>query len=250
MLKRLINAFQICADWRDGGAMSQIRAILFDKDGTLFDFQRSWGAWAARVIADLAAGESARASALAQALGFDPQVQRFRPESPVIAGTGDEVAELMLPHLPPQEGGLAGLSARLAVAAREVPLSEAVPLQPLFARLRGGGLRLGVATNDHEATARRHLAPHLDSLDFIAGFDSGHGGKPAPGMLLAFARHVGLAPAQVLMVGDSTHDLIAGRAAGMATMAVLTGVATADDLAPYAGAVRPDIGHLPEFLGL
>ena len=45
--------------------MDHIRAILFDKDGTLFDFQRTWGAWARVVIADLAAGDAARARALA-----------------------------------------------------------------------------------------------------------------------------------------------------------------------------------------
>ena len=37
------------------------------------------------------------------------------------------------------------------------------------------------------------------------------------------------------MVGDSTHDLRAGRAAGMRTVAVLTGLAGADELAPLSG---------------
>jgi phosphoglycolate phosphatase len=230
--------------------MNHIRAILFDKDGTLFDFQRSWGTWALGVIRDLAVGDLARADALAQAMAFDPATARFRPESTVIAGTGQEVAELLLPHLPPQDGGLPGLVARLARAAETVPQLEAVPLAPLFARLRAAGFRLGVATNDHEQTARRHLAAHLPSLDYVAGFDSGHGGKPEPGMLLAFARQCALPPAQVLMVGDSRHDLIAGRAAGMSTLAVLTGVAGAEDLAPFADTMRPDIGHLPELLGL
>ena len=50
------------------------------------------------------------------------------------------------------------------------------------------------------------------------------------------------------MVGDSTHDLIAGRAAGMWTVGVLTGIAATDELAPYADAVLPDIGHLPGWL--
>ena len=49
------------------------------------------------------------------------------------------------------------------------------------------------------------------------------------------------------MVGDSTHDLIAGRAAGMQTVGVLTGMAEAE-LAPLADAVLPDIGHLPDWL--
>jgi len=52
----------------------------------------------------------------------------------------------------------------------------------------------------------------------------------------------------VVMVGDSTHDLIAGRAAGMACVGVLTGTAVEGDLAPFADAVLPDIGHLPGWL--
>ena len=229
--------------------MQHIRAILFDKDGTLFDFQATWAGWAERVIDDLAAGDAGRAGALAEAMGFDRQNGRFLPESMVIASTSQEVAEHIAPLLP-EVGGLEALCARLADTAANVPLAEAVPLAPLLGRLRGAGLRLGVATNDHEAVARRHVAAHLGQFDFIAGFDSGHGGKPAPGMLLAFARHCALDPRSVLMVGDSRHDLLAGRAAGMATLGVLTGVAGADDLAPLADAVRPDIGHLPALLGL
>ena len=50
------------------------------------------------------------------------------------------------------------------------------------------------------------------------------------------------------MVGDSRHDLIAGRAAGMQTVGVLTGMAELADLAPFADVVLPDIGHLPLWL--
>ncbi len=104
------------------------------------------------------------------------------------------------------------------------------------------GLALGVATNDAEAPARAHLAAvgQEHAFDFIAGYDSGFGGKPGPGMCLGFAKAVGLVPEHVLMVGDSTHDLEAGRAAGMRTVAVLTGMAEAEVLAPIGdgGAAR------------
>lgn len=227
--------------------MKGIRGILFDKDGTLFDFQATWGAWARLLLGELSGGDPARAAAMAEAMAFDLDRGRFRPESPVIAGTGREVAELLAP--------LAGLSAdaleaRIARAAAEAPLAEAVPLRALLERLRGAGLKLGVATNDFESVARQHVAGVIELFDFVAGFDSGHGGKPEPGMLLAFARTAGLAPSAVLMVGDSRHDLIAGRRAGMATLAVLTGVAEAADLSDLADAVRPDIGHLPALLDL
>ncbi|MCC5969787.1 MAG: HAD family hydrolase [Pararhodobacter sp.] len=230
--------------------MRHIRAILFDKDGTLFDFQATWGVWAGQMIAELAGPDAGLARALAEVMAYDQHSQRFLPQSPVIAGTSAEVAALIAPLLPGQGGGVHALEARMAEAAARAPVVEAVALRPLLARLRAADYRLGVATNDNEAVARSHVADHADQFDFIVGFDSGYGGKPAPGMLLAFARHCDLPPASVLMVGDSNHDLLAGRAAGMATLAVLTGVATADDLAPLADVVRPDIGHLPALLGL
>ncbi|MBN8290367.1 HAD family hydrolase [Rhodobacter sp. NTK016B] len=227
--------------------MQGLRGILFDKDGTLFDFQATWGNWARDLLNRLAGEDPARAQAMAEVLRFDLASRRFDPASPVIAGTGDEVVDLLAPYA---RMSRTALSALVSGAAAEAPLVPAVPLRPLLARLRASGLRLGVATNDYEAVARRHLAAEADLFDLIAGFDSGHGGKPAPGMLLAFAEHCGLRPDEILMVGDSRHDLLAGRAAGMRTLAVLTGVATEADLEDLADAVRPDIGHLPELLAL
>lgn len=228
--------------------MKDIRAILFDKDGTLFDFQATWGSWARAVLDELAGGDAERAATLAAVIDFDTRTMRFRPSSAVIAGTGREVAELLAPHLPGTD--VAALERRLAQRAAEAPPAEAVPLRALLERLRAHGYALGVATNDFEAVALRHLDGIVELFDFMAGFDSGHGAKPEPGMLLAFARQCNLPPSRVLMVGDSRHDLLAGRSAGMATLAVLTGVAAAEDLADLADAVLPDIGHLPRLLGI
>ena len=47
------------------------------------------------------------------------------------------------------------------------------------------------------------------------------------------------------MVGDSLHDLDAGRAAGMRTVAVLTGIAPRERLAPHADVVLDTIDGLP-----
>lgn len=229
-------------------ARPAIRGIVFDKDGTLFDFQASWGVWAERFVLDLAGGDRGRAEDLARAIRFDLSSRSFQPGSPVIAGTPAEIAEALLAHLPGANPG--GLVARMNVLSAEAPMVEAVPLRQLFATLRDRGLRIGIATNDGEAPARAHLqrANVLDLTDFVAGFDSGHGAKPGPGMLLAFAAAFDLHPSEVLMVGDSLHDLAAGRAAGMPTAAVLTGLARTAELAPFADDVLPDIGHLPALL--
>ena len=220
-----------------------IDGVVFDKDGTLFDFRQSWGGWAARMLTQLAQ-DPAHAATLAAAIGYYPDRQDFHPDSPVIAATAEEIAAALLPHLPGQTQ--AALAARLNALAQDAVMAPAVPLRPVLGALRDRGLKLGVATNDTESPARAHLSAHgvLDLFDFIAGCDSGHGAKPGPGMCLAFARKTAIDPARVVMVGDSTHDLIAGRAAGMRCVAVLTGIAKTEELAPHADAVLPDIGAL------
>ncbi|WP_375281573.1 HAD family hydrolase [Pseudooctadecabacter sp.] len=226
-----------------------LRGIVFDKDGTLFDFNATWAAWARRVLEAETAGDPARLTPLAAAMGFDLDTDRFHPESPVIASTAREIAQIALPFV--AETDLDALLDRWSAMAAQAPQVEATPLIPFLDNLRAAGLRLGVATNDAQAPARAHLsaAGVVEKFDFIAGFDSGHGGKPAPGQLLAFCAETGLDPAEVAMVGDSTHDLDAGRAAGMTCVAVLTGGATRADLAPFADVVLPSIADLPAWLG-
>ncbi|MBI1416277.1 MAG: HAD-IA family hydrolase [Limimaricola sp.] len=225
-----------------------VRGVVFDKDGTLFDFNATWGAWARGVIADEAQGDAELAARLAGVLGYDTAAGAFRPGSIVIAETTAHVAQAILPLLPGADQ--AGLLDRLNRMSSNVPQVEAVPLAPFMAGLRAGGLALGLVTNDAEMPARAHLArAQVDTLfDFVAGYDSGHGAKPAPGPLLAFCAATGLPPAACVMVGDSTHDLHAGRAAGMRTVGVLTGPATREVLEPVADAVLPSIAGLPALL--
>lgn len=226
----------------------RIEGIVFDKDGTLFDFEATWAAWTARMIETLAADHGAAPEDVARAAGFDLGAMRFDPASPVIAATNREAAECLARALPGAD--VDAVEERMKYAVADMVLVPAVPLGPLMAGLGARGLALGVITNDTEFGARTHLdaAGIADRFAFVAGFDSGHGAKPEPGPLLAFARATGLDPARVLMVGDSTHDLIAGRAAGMWTAGVLTGPATDAELGPLADIVLPDIGHIPAWL--
>lgn len=226
---------------------TRFKAILFDKDGTLFDFASTWESWAGAFLKRLG-DNSDHAHDMAQAIGFDLTIQHFAPSSVVIAGTPWEVAEALSPFLPSMS--ILEIVDLLNEEAARAPQAEAVPLVPFLDDLRASGYRLGVATNDAEAPARAHLGASgiTEHFDFIAGFDSGHGGKPAPGQLIAFARAMGLQPEDCVMVGDSRHDLGAGRAAGFTTVGVLTGFASRADLADLADVILPDIGHLTAWL--
>ena len=227
--------------------MSAVRGVVFDKDGTLFDFARTWEAWALAFL-DRISDTPGHMRALGNRIGFDTDAARFERNSIVIAGTPAEVAAALAPGLPEMTQNR--MLAILNEEAARAPQAEVLPLVPFLSGLRGLGLRLGVATNDAEAPARAHLsaAGALEMFDFIAGSDSGFGGKPAAGQLLAFCEAVALNPSEVIMVGDSTHDLFAGQAAGMRTVGVLTGFATAQTLRPHATVVLDDISQLPRWI--
>lgn len=229
---------------------SAIKAILFDKDGCLCDFAATWDGWALGQIRRFAAGDPALEQALAQALRYDLTARRFLPDSPVIAGTNRDTALCLASVL--ADADVDQLEAQIEAAAAQVPIAQVIPLAPFLSGLRAKGLALAVVTNDAEAVARAQMRGVGADAAFgaITGADSGFGAKPAPGPLLGTAHLLGVAPVHCLMVGDSTHDLQAGRAAGMSTAGVLTGLASRADLTGLADVVLPDIGHLPGWLGL
>ena len=224
-----------------------IDGIIFDKDGTLFDFRLSWGRWTTDLVRTLAPNPQ-QAEKLAQVIGFDLATGDFAPDSPVISATPHEIAQTMLPYLPGHS--LTGLADQMNTLSAATEMSPAVDLVPLLTALRARGLKIGLATNDTEAPARAHLAAAgiLQLFDFVSGCDSGYGGKPAPGQLLAFAAAFGLDVDRVAMVGDSQHDLLAGRSAGMYAVAVLTGIAGTAELEPHADAVLQNINSLPNWI--
>lgn len=232
---------------------ADIRAILFDKDGTLFSYHETWGPILNEAAALAAEGDESLVPSLLEAVGYDAASGRILGGSVFAGGQTVELATLWrelgvkreLPHLVEE---LDNLFAREA-PVRSHPVTD---LQGLFSALRSRGFRLGLATNDGEASAwatitRFGLAEHLE---FHCGYDSGYGAKPSPGMVDAFCARLGLGPECVAVVGDNSHDLDMGRAAGAGFLVgVLTGTSVREDLAPLADAVIDSIADLPALLG-
>lgn len=235
--------------------MSSIKAVLFDKDGTLVDFNQTWGPAAHSVAARLARGNDGHFTALLEAIGFVPGTRMLAPRSVVVSDPTPVFARrwaVMLEREPTPDFFIEVD----ALFAEEV-LKSVTPLPAVretLASLAAGGRPLGVATNDAEENARQQMR-HLSFdrwLPFIAGYDSGHGAKPEPGMILAFARHAGLHPAEVALVGDTLHDMHAAKAAGALAVAVLTGLtgeAARAQLAPHADVVINTLDELEAALG-
>ncbi len=232
---------------------SKLRGVLFDKDGTLIDFQRTWGPAIHAVIHALAEGDAEKLRAQAECLHFDIETRRFRATSPIIGGATSQYGSAWALALGRTDFTLlrAEIDTLAAAACIELLTPVGDPAQ-ILRSFRAAGLKVGLATNDAEASARRHLAQLelTELMDFVAGYDSGHGAKPDAGMVLAFAREIGAEPEQIALVGDTLHDLESARAAGAIAVAVLSGIASREDLAPHADYVVADISELPALFAI
>ena len=229
-----------------------IRGILFDKDGTLLDFEATWQPVLRQAALVMAGQDPAVAARLLTAGGFDPQTERFRAGSPLAAGNSAEIATLWAEHLGVASAGeMIEKLDRIFEAANRDNAAPVGDLAAVMSALSARGLALGLATSDSEQGAeiclrglsiREHFA-------FVAGYDSGHGIKPGPGMVQAFAERVALPTTAVAVVGDNRHDLEMGRAAGAGLLiGVLSGNGGPGDLGGLADHLLSDVTELPGLL--
>jgi pyrophosphatase PpaX len=99
--------------------------------------------------------------------------------------------------------------------------------------LKARGTRLGIVTSKNRHGLQRGLdLCRFDGLfDVLQTSDDPVESKPSPAPVLAALTKLGAAPAEVLVVGDSPHDIASGRDAGTATAACLWGPFTRAQLA-------------------
>ncbi len=233
----------------DRGA--RIAGILFDKDGTLLDFDASW-APVNRKLALLAAdGDPSLADRLLLACGMDPVTGHIVPDSLFAAGNTREIADgLVSAGSPMTSEVLVPVLDELFADAADLSV-PVIELAPLFSRLHGRGLKLGIASSDNERSIRRIVERFgiTDYVDFVAGYDSGHGSKPEAGMVLGFCLATGLAPDAVAVVGDNNHDMHMGHNAGAGLkVAVLSGTGSRATLADACDVCLNDISELEALL--
>jgi phosphoglycolate phosphatase len=191
--------------------LNDIRLVVFDLDGTLVDSVPDLAAAVDGALRDLefpAAGETRvhdwvgngslklMERALADVLGETPS-----------AALLTQAHEAFLDHY----GRDPSSRTRLYPGVREG-----------LDALRDKGMILALVTNKPYA----FIAPILDSMGLTPYFGLCLGGdslpekKPHPGPLWQVAAHFDVAPQACLMVGDSRHDIAAGKAAGFRTVAV------------------------------
>lgn len=188
-------------------SMKRYELIVFDWDGTLMD--------SAAMIVD-------SVQAAARDLGLvPPSDERARH----IIGLGlDAALRYALPDLPEDHYGELVERYRHHYLSRDDQLTLFAGADALVRSLSESGFRLGVATGK----SRRGLDRALEHTG-LGGFfhatrcaDECHS-KPHPQMLEELMDEFAVAPAQTLMIGDTTHDLLMARNAGVDALGVSYG---------------------------
>ena len=196
----------------------QVRAVLFDLDGTLIDS-----------APDLAG--ACNEMRIERGLAPLPYVELRR-----MVGSGARGMVGTSFGLAPGDPGYEALRDEFlgryeARMTRETKVFD--EMLPILAWLAAQGVAWGIVTNK----ATRFAAPLVSALGLrpatlVCGDTVAHA-KPHPAPLLEAARRLAVAPGECVYVGDDRRDVDAGRAAAMATIVAAWGYLGAGD-APAA----------------
>ena len=220
-------------------SQSQIEAVLFDLDGTLIDTDNVVVDRLAHRLAPIARLMSRDATHLARRLAM-------RAETP------GNMLFTMFDWLGLDDNLFAigdtlrrwrGMSPRHGAAI--IPGAGEVlhGLRPHY--------RLGIVTTRGRRDADTFLSEHglTGMFETVVTRESFHRLKPHPGPVELAARQLNLHPTRCVMVGDTTVDMHAARAAGAWALAVLCGFGERDELqSAGAHAVLPHITNILEVL--
>ena len=189
---------------------NQIDAVLFDLDGTLIDSAPDLGAAADKMRTD-------------RGLPSYP-LERYRP----MAGAGARGMLEIAFGMAPDHAEFSARKEEFFVNYESSLTTRTFAFEgvlELIAAIRAKNLAWGVVTNK----AARFTLPLTAQMPLFASAgaiicgDTTPHAKPHPAPMFEAARRMGVEPARCVYVGDDLRDILAGRAAGMATVAATYG---------------------------
>jgi ribonuclease HI len=241
------------------------KAVIFDKDGTLFSFAPIWLEVAKtrcrEIIRFLQIDEERAATIyrrLLQTMGVNPDTFRIHPRGPLAIAprAEDMIAVTTGLFLQGYNWDEAREIVQKAFESTDKLVDKTALIQPvdsleqIFSTLREAGVKIAIASTDtytgiEKALEKLGIASYVNC---IISADKTPCHKPAPDMVLLACKALGIQPDEAIMAGDAPVDMIMGRRAGVgATVGVLTGITTREQLEPLADFVLQSISEIKVF---
>jgi phosphoglycolate phosphatase len=234
------------------------QGIIFDKDGTLIDFDAMWGGWVVYLAEQLHAlsGLSVR-EPLCLAMGYDDANKKVLALGKLAASPMSLLYQLTVDVM--ESVGLSADQAKHVVEQGWCipdPVMLAKPftdMRDLFGKFHEQNIKLGIATTDDRAPTQAMIEA-FDVEEYLTSMvcaDDGIPAKPAPDMVLTICQRMSLHPSKVMVVGDTVADLKMARSAGAGlVVGVLSGVSNVHDLMPYADVIIDSVDELHAYAEL
>ncbi|MCM0599473.1 HAD family hydrolase [Periweissella fabalis] len=222
------------------------KGILFDKDGTLFEFGPIWMQATVEFLEAITIRTDQK-DAVVQALGMVNG--ELVSDSALTSGTPLDVAQILVQYHVFDTNLQAEQFVKdffyeflIAHLDNVKPIGDLIGL---LTRLKKAGYKLGIATSDETNSTIKTLkyANVFDLFDFIATADD-YPTKPNPAALYAFCQNCKLTVNDVIVVGDSRMDIQLGHFA-KAGIAVLSGTSKATNFTDLTEYIYPSIQEVP-----
>ena len=208
--------------------LKNIRAVLFDLDGTLIDSAPDLGAAADKMRTDRGLPglplDDYRPMAGAGARGMLGVAFGMTPEHPEFLTYREEFF----------------VNYENAMTERTVIFDG---VHAMVQALQAMGMPWGVVTNKSQRFTLPLTAgmPLFASASVVISGDTTAHSKPHPEPLFEAARRLGFEPHRCVYVGDDERDIVAGRAAGMGTVAATYGYLGATDISQWQADAHIDL---------
>lgn len=239
----------------------EYKGIIFDKDGTLFDYYTVWAPVMREAITSILSkigkeGDKELEVELLEILGIG--VQEMNPKGLIFmhnkvmmlvrlflfSKAKNIPYKLLYNALKTSYYGSEDL-----IKASLVSNTDETLLLPLFKELKERGYIIGIVTSDNKKSTavcldHFHILPYID---MVSTYDDHYRRKPHPQSFKAFCNTFSLSPSEVIVVGDATVDMVyASRGKAGYKVGVLTGSNDIENLSKVADIVYPTIQSLFE----
>ena len=204
------------------------RAVLFDIDGTLVDSNYAHvDAWV-KAFRDV--GHPVDAWRVHRSIGKDSAL--------LVRGLlGDDVDEDLVERV--KDAHTEHYASHLGETTDLHVLAGATELLAELAR-RGHQVVLATSAPEEELAFLRELLDVEDALWAVTSSEDVDTAKPDPGIVEVALERAGVAPDRAVMVGDATWDVEAAARAGVASVGVLTGGFSREELTDAGAQVTYD----------
>ncbi len=229
-----------------------IKWILFDKDGTLIDFDMSWmkiGIQMVDQFVERFISDEDQAHAY-QTLGVNKETNQIEPGTPMACGSLDEIIQNFNALAGEDVGEWTRQTSQYLIDHREPEIKWIEGMVEALETLKAQGYRIGIITSDTKKGTDQFIeATDTEAFfDLVISTEANAAEKPDPAVLNPlFDQEKGLKAEEIAIVGDNPNDIQTAVNAHLGlSVAVLTGVGQAHEFkqADYVVETAPEVVNI------